>query len=403
MYKYIKKGNELTAQFYMRELKAILKDRGALLILVFALLIYPIIYGIAYKNEVLRDLEVAVIDMDKTASSRLLAQMIDATEQIKTTKITNTLHEAELLFHHGEINGIIIIPDNFEKDVISGNQGVVSIYCDAGYLLMYKQTLSGSLKAVSTFGAGIEIKRNLTKGMHMQQAYTAREPIALNAHLLYNRSGGYNTFILPGFLIILLQQTLLIGIGLLGGTQREFGRQRFAIPRQLKKGSLIPILTGRAGAYFTIYLFNVIITQVWVFHWFDIPFKATWLPFSAIMIPFLLATIFLGLGLSTLFKRREHSILFMVFLSPIILFVSGLSWPVSAIPGWLQIISKVFPSSWAVPAIIRTQLMGVELRHISTEVTALLIQSLIYFIGALILFYIASKKACENQSSLISP
>lgn len=400
MYQHLKKGNELIAHFYVKEISAILKDKGALLILLFALFIYPIIYGIAYKNEVLRNLPVAVVDLDKTATSRQLTLMIDATEQLEAVHNIQSLAQAEELFHHGQINGIIVIHNDLEKNMLKGQQGIISIYCDAGYLLMYKQTLSGSLKATATFSAGVEIKRYLAKGAGWEQANTLRDPVALNAHQLYNPTGGYNTFILPGFLIVLLQQTLLIGIGLLGGTQTERGQQRFAIPMQLTKGSVIPVILGKAGAYITLYLINTIITQVWVFHWFNLPFKGTLLPALAIVIPFLLAVSFLGLGVSTLFKRREHSILFMVFLSPIVLFLSGLSWPLSAIPGWLQNVAHIFPSTLAVPAMIRVQLMGAQLHHISTEVIGLLLQALIYFGLAIVLFYRAAKKT--NKKSTIN-
>ncbi len=392
IYQYFKKGNDLTANFYNREMTAILKDRGALLILLFALFIYPIIYGIAYQREVLRELPVAVVDLDKTAASRQLTRMIDATEQLKAVPNIHSLAEAEELFHRGEINGIIVISDQLEKKMLRGEQAVVSVYCDAGYLLMYKQTLSGTLRASGTFAAGVEIKRYLAKGASWEQAHEMRDPVALNAHLLYNPAGGYNTFILPGFLVILLQQTLLIGIGLLGGTQTELGRQRFAVPMQLNRGSVLPVLLGKAGAYMTLYIINTIITQIWVFHWFNLPFKGTFLPGLAVMLPFLLAVTFLGLGLSTLFKRREHSILFMVFLSPIILFVSGLSWPISAIPQWLQVGAKIFPSTLAVPAMIRVNIMGAQVQHITSEVGGLLLQAAIYFILALVLFYRVSQK-----------
>lgn len=392
MYQYIKKGNELIASFYIKEMTAILKDKGALLILLFALFIYPIIYGVAYQREVLRELPVAVIDLDKTAASRQLTRMIDATEQLKAIPNIHSLAQAEELFHHGEINGIIVISDQLEKKMLRGEQAVISVYCDAGYLLMYKQTLSGTLRASGTFAAGVEIKRYLAKGAGWEQANEMRDPVGLNAHLLYNPAGGYNTFILPGFLIILLQQTLLIGIGLLGGTQTERGRQRFAVPLQLNRGSVLPVLLGKTGAYMTLYIINTIVTQIWVFHWFDLPFKGTLLPAMAVMLPFLLAVTFLGLGLSTLFKRREHSILFMVFLSPIVLFVSGLSWPMSAIPQWLQVGAQMFPSTLAVPAMIRVQIMGAQIHHITSEVGGLLLQAAIYFIIALLLFYRVSQK-----------
>jgi ABC-2 type transport system permease protein len=393
MFKAIKKGNELISNFYIDELTAILKDRGALLILLFALFIYPIIYGIAYKNEILRDIPVAVIDLDKTTTSRQLMRMIDATEQMDVTYHVSSLDEAETLFQKGQINGIIAIPQKFEEKMFKGQQGVISVYCDAGYLLIYKQTLSGTLKATSTFAAGVEIKRYMAKGAGWEQAHQLRDPIPLHSHLLYNPAGGYNSFILPGLLIIILQQTLLIGTGLLGGTRTEQKRRRFAVPTNLKKGGVIPVVIGKSGAYLTLYLVNTILTQIWVFHWFNLPVKGTLLPAIAIMLPFLMAVTFLGIGLSTLFKRREHSILFMVFLSPIILFLSGLSWPAEAIPHWLYLAGHLFPSTVAVPGMIRVQLLGAQIEQVAHEVGFLIIQAAVYFIMALALFYKAAKKS----------
>lgn len=98
MKNYIKSGLILTGQTFQREFTAIIKDPGALLILFLALIIYPIIYGIAYKNEVLRDLKVAVVDLDRTATSRTLSRMIDATADLHVASRPASMAEAEALF-----------------------------------------------------------------------------------------------------------------------------------------------------------------------------------------------------------------------------------------------------------------------------------------------------------------
>jgi ABC-2 type transport system permease protein len=148
---------------------------------------------------------------------------------------------------------------------------------------------------------------------------------------------------------------------------------------------------GKAGAYFVLYLVNIIITQVWVYHWFNLPDKASLLPALALMVPFLLAVIFLGMALSTFFSRREHSILFVVFLSPIVLFLSGLSWPASAIPQWLHGVAHLFPSTIMVPAWLRVRTMGAELHHVGEAFLFLTLQAVVYFGLAVGLFYRAGK------------
>lgn len=392
MFRNIYTGSQLTARFFTDELKAVFQDRGALLILLIALVIYPVIYGIAYKNEVVRNIPVVVVDLDNTASSRQLVRMIDASEQLVVASGVGSLADAKAQFYQGEVSGVVLIPNDFERKLMTSGQTTVSVYSDAAYFMMYKQTLSGVLRASATFGAGVEIKRILAKGVPMEQAMARRDPVALQSVMLFNPAGGYNSFVIPGLLIVILQQTLLIGIGLLGGSERERRRRRFTIPGTLHSGAVMPVLFGKAGAYFFIYLINVVITQVWVYHWFALPSKGELLPVMALMVPFLLAVTFMGLAVSTFFSRREHSIIFMVFLSPLALFLSGLSWPASAIPTWLNGLAKLFPSTTMVPALLQVRTMGAGLNHVAGAFYTLSLQAVLYALLALVLFYIAAKR-----------
>ena len=69
---------ELMAFHFKNELKAIFTDSGDVLILVGALLIYPLLYSFGYFNEVLTNLPVGVVDLDQTATSRKYTNMLDA-------------------------------------------------------------------------------------------------------------------------------------------------------------------------------------------------------------------------------------------------------------------------------------------------------------------------------------
>lgn len=398
MPKQINTGIKLTTRFFTEELKNILNDSGALLILLFALIIYPVIYGIAYQYEVVRDIPIAVVDLDQTPSSRQLIRMTGATEQLEVAATASSLAEAQTMFFKGQVSGVVLIPELFEKDLMTAQQTSVTVYSDAGYFLIYKQTLSGALRASATFGGAVEIKRMLAKGAALNQAMERRDPVSLNTVMLFNPAGGYNSFVIPGLMIVILQQTLLIGIGLLGGTHREKRRQRFSIPKALNRGGIFPVVFGKAGAFFFIYLVNVIITQVWVYHWFNLPSKGSMMAVMALMVPFLLAVTFLGLALSTLFTRRESSIIFMVFLSPLALFLSGLSWPSEAIPAWLNHLAALFPSTIMVPDFLRVRTMGADMTQVSEGIIGLWIQAAVYFLITAVLFYFfACKQSIKQQ------
>jgi ABC-2 type transport system permease protein len=193
---------------------------------------------------------------------------------------------------------------------------------------------------------------------------------------------------MPGLIIIIIQQTLLIGIGIMGGTFSESKESPFRLPENKRRREIIPLLFGRVGAYLLISAFNICLALILIHDWFSYPDKGHMLDVLMLLFPFLLAVIFFGIGLSTLFKHRESAIVFMMFLSPIALFLSGISWPVSAMPDWLVSLSKILPGTTAVPAYLRLRTMGVGIAEVKTELITLYLQAGCYALLTIVYFYI---------------
>ena len=157
------------------------------------------------------------------------------------------------------------------------------------------------------------------------------------------------------------------------------------LPAENRHREVLPLLLGKTGVYLLISFFNICFAVFMVHHWFNYPDKSDFLQVIMLLFPYLLSTIFLGIGVSTIFKHRESAIVFMVFLSPIALFASGLSWPASAIPEWINMAAKILPSTTVVPAYLRLRIMGVDITEVRTELIFLYVQALVYFL--LTLFY----------------
>jgi ABC-2 type transport system permease protein len=97
------------------------------------------------------------------------------------------------------------------------------------------------------------------------------------------------------------------------------------------------------------------------------------------MLPYLLACVFFGMTVSCLVRYRENVMLLMVFISLPLLFLTGVSWPQSAIPGVWQGISWLFPSTFGARAFVRMNTMGATLSDVVPEVRYLWIQAAAYF------------------------
>jgi len=401
MWERILNGTKEVASFFIDEIKLIITDAGTVLFFVVAMFIYSLLYAMGYEKETVRQLPVAVVDLDHSATSRQFSRMADGTEQLHVSCKPGSLKEAEDLFYDGEINGVLLIPENFEKDIFNARRTSVTVYCDASYFMLYKQVYAGAVYSSGTFGAGIEIKRFLAEGKSMGQAMDLQDPVKVNLYNLYNPAGGYGSFVMPGMILLIMQQLLLVGIGMLGGTIREkkkFLKMNSSVIRRLGSTRLV---FAKASAYVVIFLLTSLFSMGVLQRWFLFPDKGSFWPIIAMLIPYLYAVSFLGLSISMLFKERIQSILFMVFISPLVVFMSGISWPISALPPVLHFVSHIFPSTYMIPAYIRIRVCGAGLESVHYEWGMILIQMVAYYLLACFSYRFAIRRFGKKIGSNI--
>lgn len=360
------------------EYREIFSDGGVMLIMIFALFIYATLYGLAYGNQVLRNVPLGVIDNSKTASSRMLIDSFNAGPNTYVAYEAADMEEAKRLFYERDIYGIVYIPEDYERKLEGGLQANVELYCDASYFLMYRQVFQEIVGAITTKGAMVEFQRLVANGINTYQAKNVSQPVIYQSHNMFNPYLGYGTFVMPAIIIVIIQQTLLIGIGMIGGTWREFNLYHKLTPHGRARMSTIPVVLGKALTYFSIYAVSVSYILTIHYHLYGYPMNGNPLTVIALILPYLLACIFMGIAISTLFTKRENSILWMLWSSIIILLLSGISYPKEAIPEWLFTIGKIFPSSHAVEAFIRVQDMGATIDDIMPQIAALWQQVFIY-------------------------
>jgi ABC-2 type transport system permease protein len=399
--KKIKSFLNATSEFMKDEIKIIFSDPGAILIFIVAILVYTVIYSYAYNNEVVRENPVALVDLDYTAASRQYARLLDAGEEIRVTCKPASLAEAEDLFYAGRVNGIVLISAGFEAQIMKGEQTTVPVYCDAGYFLMYKQVYSGVVFATVQLNRDIKTRLALIEGQPAVKATTSSDPLTLISRNLFNPMGGYGSFVMPGIILVILQQTMLIGIGLLGGTTRERNFYNHASRLETTRGGAWAAISGKGLAYLLIGSFTSVYGLGWIYHWFQFPDKSGFLLVTVILVPFLLSTAFLGLTISVLFRERVDALMFMVFLSPVVLFLTGLSWPTQCIPGVLNALAKIFPTTLMVPAYVRVRSMGAGLSDIMHEMSGLWGLTILYFFSAVAAWNYSRKQFLKRRVEVV--
>ena len=381
----LKKSYEVFSNTYLYELKLLLKDSGVLFILFGASIFYSLIYTYSYSREVVNDISVAVVDLNGTKSSRDVVRMLDATPQMNITYHTQNFKEAKALFYDDKVHGVIVIPEDFERKIYRGEQAAITAYADATFFMVYKQILSGAAQVSGTMSAKIEIGRLMQKGNDKYKAVAQSQPVSVITSYLYNPASGYASYAMPGVILMILQQTLLLGIGMLGGTLREKKRKYFYVDGDVDPRHAVSALLGKAFAFITLHLFNIFFMLVIVYKLFDLPQKGNPLEVFIFLMPYLFAVIFLGIAIATLFKKRENSLIFMFFTSIPFIFLSGFSWPANEMPLLLQKLSLLIPSTMAIQGYLRLNTMGASLAQVSSELAFLAMLMVVYFVVALLI------------------
>lgn len=372
--------------FYIwkQEIRHTFRDQGVLIFFVLVPLAYPLIYAFIYTNETLRDVPTAVVDNSRSSLSREYLRRVDATPEVSIVTYCADMDEAKLTLKDRKAYGIIYIPASFSDDIAQGKQTQVSLYCDMSGLLYYKSLLLSNTEVSLDMNAEIKIARagNTTQQQDELTAY----PIAYQDVALYNPTNGFAAFLIPAVLMLIIQQTLLLGIGLSAGTARERNQFRDLVPINRHYNGTLRIVMGKALSYLMVYaLVSVYILCVVprLFHLNQIALPANLVLFT---LPYLLACIFFSMTASIAIRNRETCMLIFVFTSVPLLFLSGISWPGSAIPPFWKYFSYLFPSTFGINGYVRLNSMGATLQETSFEYQALWIQTGIYFVTTCLVY-----------------
>ena len=349
------------------EWRSIWRDEGVVLIVVFALFIYGISYSLGYGGEVLNEVPIAVVGGEHGAKSRTLVRMFDASPKLRVACEAADMTEAERLLRERKVWGIVALSPNFESDILSCRQARVAILGDASYFLAYREVAEGAVATIQQMNELIAVERD---GEY-------NPPIIYEQRNLFNPSLGYGIFVMPAIILLIVQQTALIGVGMVSATRRERGLR-------YKSHSVFAITIGRTVGYLVIYALTLGFMLTVHYSLFDYPMRGAWWQCVAVIVPYLLAVIFLSQALGALFRRRESSIVWLLWLSIPFLLVSGVSLPPQAFPRWLYIVGRVVPSSSAVDAWIAVQSRGASLSDIVPELTLLWYLVAIYGAGAIV-------------------
>lgn len=353
---------------FFQTLTDVFTDKGIVLMLIIAPIIYGFFYPWPYSSEVVNHVPVGIVDKDNSDLSRTIVRYASASPQLDTRRFLDEQSAKEAIWTD-EIAGYMVIPSGLEQNVLSGKAASVSVLGNGGYFLLNKNVQMGFLKAVSTVSAGVKIKKSVAQGAYAPTAAQNAQAVPLQIVPLYNQTEGYGAYVVPAVSIIILQQTLLMATAMLIGTWYEQRRHQTSISGWLGRITALSTLSFLIGCFY----------YGWAFELHHYPRGQNMLGSLLFLLLFCPAVATLGCLLGLWFRQRERSMQILIFSSLPMFFVSGYPWPADQLPTFLQIVRWFIPTTPAINTSVQLNQMGASISQVATGFYALAALWALYF------------------------
>lgn len=371
------------------EVRRVFGDRMVLLIFFLAPLLYPLIFCLIYHNENVEDMPIAIVDESPSQDSKRFIRKLDATPELSVAYRSPNLDEARQLMNDHLVRSVFYFPKDYSYRIANLQTARIVVYSDMSSFYFYKAALTGGNAVLIDEMHTIELDRYQRSGLTNKEARIQMQPVVMENTTLFNPTGGYGSFFLPCLMMLVIHQTLFLGICILTGDAHENRKALRLIPSHLRRSSIHRVTIGRALCYLLIY-FPICIIDLWFIpRWFNLPQLGNLYTILIFCLPFLLAVIFFAMTVSNLVVRQKISpMLCFVFFSLVLFFITGMVWPQESMPRFWYLFSYIFPSTPGVQGFVKLASMGAPLSEVRHEYMALWIQAAVYFIFSTLILII---------------
>ncbi|SJL83021.1 ABC transporter permease [Vibrio palustris] len=355
----------------LNECKALFTNSVVVITVFGGVFFYSFLYPLPYAHQIPRSQPIAIVNLDKSQTSYQLERMVDATPQLHVVERVHSIEDAKDDFYNGNIAGFLVIPHHFYRDLAMSKHPTLAYAGDASYFLVYGTVVEGLSQASGTLAAQVKIQHLLNRGDALPQAKQTLSPLRNNLKPTFNARMGYVDYVVPAVFVLILQQTMVMAAGLMGGTQKHSsGYWSTASQRTL--------LFNRTLVLVLIYYVLSAYYFGGSFYWHGVNTLASPVELSLLLLPFLLSTCFLGIFLGAVTPKREYVTLLVLVSSMPLVFSAGFIWPMESISRPVVWLANLFPSTPGIQGFLALNQMDAAWQQVADQWTQLWLQTVLW-------------------------
>lgn len=353
------------------------RDRGTLALMLGIPVMQLTLFGYAIRQDV-RNLPTVIYDASRTQESRGLVQRFDATDNFRIRGEVKSYSEAVRRVDAGRARAAIVIPEDYARRIKRGRPAQVQVLVDATDPTA-SQSAIGAAQMVGQRANMELLARRI--GPVLQED---RLPLDVRVRPLYNPALKSVLFIVPGIIGMILSNLLIVATAIAVVREREHGTLEQLIVTPLTRSE---IMLGKIAPYVLVgfvQLTAVLLVGALVFR---VPIRGSLVLIYATSLVFVVASLGLGLFVSTLVTRQAQAMqASFFFLLPNVL-LSGFMFPREAMPPFAAEIGLLLPLTHFLQIMRGIVLKGVGLEALWPQTLALIGFAALFFTFSTLRFH----------------
>lgn len=348
-----------------REFLHIRKSKSLMTLCFVLPIVLSVFFALIYKNEIVREVPIGILDEDDTMLSRKIIQMIESSPSVRIDKYFGSYADLKISLKKNIVQAAFYFPKDFEKNVKSSQRSTIVFYKNSSNILLNNIVYEAGLTALKTASAGILLKKIKSDLKTSRQAMFVANPIRIESHLLFNPNYSYSFYLVPGFVLFTLQMIILIST--VSALNSEYNVDKFA---DILKFSTSPlkIIIGKIAAYSVVHLISGSTILLVILPFANIHTIHVFPQLFLLLFLFTLANITIAMMISTLVKNKMFSTEIIVFVNTPAFILSGYTFPLESMPRFHFYFAQFLPFTHFLSALIKTYQMKLGFGNVQHEI-----------------------------------
>jgi len=317
---------------FVKEFIQMRRDRPTFAMMVGVPLMQLTLFGFAINADP-KYMPTAVVLADQGPLVRSILQSLVNTERFTITRTAASEADALGLLQKGEVQFVVSVPRDFERDLLRGKRPTLLVEADATdpTAVSYAFAALGSLNQTALdhdlIGPLAKLKND-------------GPPFELSVQRRYNPEAISQYNIVPGLLGVVLTMTMVAMTGMAMTRERERGTLENLLAMPVRP---LEVMLGKILPFIMVGYIQVAIVLIAARFLFSVPIEGSILLLSAVAILFIAGNLAVGFSFSTLAESQMQAMQMSLFFFLPSLLLSGFMFPFAGMPRWAQVIGEVLP------------------------------------------------------------